>query len=112
MLLRRDSALGEELAKEPAGRHADLEVAVGKPHAPKRIHRSAYHLGLGHDRLLADYVDVPLVVLAAAALRSALVAEALRHRSPFQREGKLLLALGDHARQRRSHLGAKREMTF
>ena len=67
---------------------------------------------IGEDALLAHDVEVPLVVLALAALRHALVAEALRDRRPLEREGKLLLALRDHSRKRRRHLGAKGEMAL
>ena len=70
----------------------------------------AEDLGLRKDRLLADDVHVPLVVLSLPALRHALVAKALRNRRPLERERKLLLPLRDHARERGRHLRAQREV--
>ena len=89
-----------------------LEVGRRKAHAPERVACRADDLGLGEHGVLAYDVEVPLVVLALAALRHALVSEALRDRRPLEREGKLLLALRDHARERGRHLRPKREVAF
>ena len=112
MLLRGNAALREKLAEELARGDVHLEVPRREAHPTKRIHRRADHLDFRENRLLADDVDVPLVVLALAALRHALVAEALRNRRPLERERKLLLPLRDHARQSRRHLSPERQVTF
>ena len=93
--------------------------------SPERaaLSRGAAHAAMEHPYAVTDFgfrkhgvlsydVEVPLVVLALAALRHALVAEALRDRRPLEREGKLLLALRNHARERGRHLGPEREVAL
>ena len=89
----------------------DAEIVLREPHAPERINGRAQNLDLRQHGLLADDVAVPLVVLALASLRGALIAEALRDRVPLQWEAQLVLTRRHHARQRRRHLGAERQMT-
>ena len=110
MLLRRDAARGQQLREERAVRDVHLEVGVRKPHAAERVARGPEHLHLGEDALLAHDVEVPLVVLALASLRHALVAEALRDRGPLDRERQRALPLRHHAREGGRHLGAERDV--
>ena len=99
-------------ASESPPSYVHLEVGGRKPHAAERVAGGPHDLDLGEHGVFAYDVEVPLVVLALAALRHALVSEALRDRRPLEREGKLLLALRDHSRERRRHLGAKGEVAL
>ena len=110
MEVRRDAARREQLGEKRAVRDVHAEVRIGKPHAAEGVARRAQHLHLREDALLADDVAIPLVVFALAALRHALVAEALRDRRPLDREGERPLALRDHARERGRHLRAQRDV--
>ena len=112
MAVRGDAALRKEFTEKLPGRNMHLEVGGRETHAAQRVAGGADDLGFREHRVLANDVEIPLVVLALAALRHALVAEALRDCRPLEREGKLLLALRDHARERGRHLCPEREVAL
>ena len=90
----------------------NLEIGGRKPHAAKRITGRPEHLDLGQNGILADNIEIPLVMLALASLGHAFVAETLRYRRPLNREGQFLLALRDHARKGWGHLRAERKVAI
>ena len=81
--------------------------------SPQRAHdldRHREQLGVGGDVRLADDVDVELEVLAQPPLLLPLVAEELRHREPAHRLAQRVRARRHHARERRRHLRAQRDL--
>ncbi len=68
-------------------------------------------LGLGRDARFTPDVHVPLEMLALAAARHALVAPVLGDGEPAQRQAQRAGPRHHHARDRRRHLGAQREVT-
>ena len=110
MAVLGDAARREKLREERAGGHVDAPVGVRKPHPAQGVARRAEHFYLCEDALLADDVHVPLVVLALAPLRHALVTETLRDGRPLEGEGQRPLPLRDHAREGGRHLRPQRDV--
>ena len=108
----RNTARREQLREERAGRDVDAPVGVRKAHPAQGVARRPEHLDLGEHALLADDVHVPLIVLALAPLRHALVAEALGNGRPLEGEGERPLPLRDHARERGRHLRPQRDVAL
>ena len=105
-----DAEPREQLREERAGGEADAVGLVRDAHAAHRVDRGGEDLGLAGDVLLADHVEVELVVFALTALGHALVAEALGDAEPLEGELERALALRDHARERGRHLRPERDV--
>ncbi len=85
-------------------------IARRQPELLHDLDRDREQLGVGGHVRLADDVHVQLEVLAQTAALLPLVAEQLRDREPAHRLPQRVRPLGDHARERRRHLGPQRDL--
>ena len=90
----------------PVG-HARHDIGLPEAAGAHDLQRHGQQLGVGRDIGLADDVDVQLEVLAQSSLLLSLVPEELRYRVPANRLAQRVRARGDHARERRRHLGTQ-----
>ena len=109
-LLVVDAERGEDRAQQTAVGDARAHVVRRQPAAAHDLDRDREQLGVGGDVGFADDVDVELKVLAQTAALLPLVAKELRHREPADRLAQRVRLRGRHARERRRHLRAQRDL--
>ncbi len=102
--LRLEEAAHQLAVVELDGEGADVELGE---HGVD--HRRDLGVEAHAQRVLADHVDVALVELAETAALGALAAVDALHLVAAEREGQLVLVLGDVARQRHGQIEAQRQ---
>ena len=95
--------------EKPPVRHSGANIARGEADRAHHVDRDREELRVRGNRRFANDVDVELKVLAQSSLLLPLVAEQLGNGEPPNRLPHGVRFRGDHARQGRRHLGAKRD---
>ena len=110
MVFKRDAGLLQEIGQQRAAAVEDTKRVAIETHQRKGGDGGRHDFGLGGDRIFSQDIQVPLVVLAFAALGRSLVAETLCHREPLHGERQAALAGGHHAREGGGHFRAQRKV--
>ena len=109
-LLIADAERGENRAEQAPIGHARANVVRREPARAHDLDRDREQLRVRRDVRLADDVDVQLKVFAQPPALLPLVAKQLRHREPANRLAQRVRLRRGHARQRRRHLRAQRDL--